>query len=160
MRLGNTTACAEAEAFVRKEAATYRTARLSVSLKYARSDSAPIRGRFNRREARILVLVDAVAQVPFLLRYPIRTQGGSGGHFWWIYDEELAESLEELVVWTFFHEFHHFLCHSGQAQGDWETKANAYGFEMLRKYKSQRLVTVNETRRTNDESSDEWGNGG
>jgi len=41
------------------------------------------------------------------------------------------------MVWITFHELWHFLCITGQKTGNYQTKANGFGFEMLRKFKSK-----------------------
>lgn len=137
MRLKNRTDCLAAEVFIRGRAQAFRTAGLTAWLKYARArEPAVVRGAFNRQENRIVALVPARPALPVRLRYPVATQTFSNGQFQWVFDEETAESVDELLVWVFFHEFRHFLCHTRQAVGDWQTKANAFGFEFLRTFKA------------------------
>ncbi len=139
MRLKNQTGCAEAERFIRKEAGGFRTEDLAAWMKYTRQKNAAVRGYYNRRSIRIVAAVNSSAKLPLLLRYPVRTEVIPGGRFRWIYDEEPAGTSDDLMVWVFFHELHHFLCHTKQARGDWQTRANAFGFEYLRKFKARRI---------------------
>lgn len=138
MRLKNWTACAEAEAFIRQEIKAWQTTGLTVWLKYTRDRSAGLYGYFRDREIRILAAVNTNAALPALVRFSVRTRMLPIGDFRFGHDEEPAGSLDELMVWVFFHELHHFLCHTRQRSGDWETRANTYAFEMLRKFKAGR----------------------
>jgi len=136
VRLKNRTGCIQAENFIRQEVKPFETTGLSVCLKYTQDKDSALRGYFRPRDGRIIAAVNPTVALPALLRFPVRTEASRGGHFQSAYDEVAAATLDELMIWVFFHELHHFLCHTRQRTGHWQTKANAYGFEMLRKFKS------------------------
>ena len=138
MKLKNQTLCLEAERFIREELKAYQTTGLAVRLKHSRDRSAVVSGYFRQRDCLITAAVNPAVRLPALLRFKVGSNGSHIGQFLWRYDEEPANDLDELMVWIFFHEFHHFLCHSRQASGRWETRAHAFGFEMLRKFKAGR----------------------
>lgn len=55
----------------------------------------------------------------------------------WIYDQEICNSEDELMIWVFGHEIFHFLRKTKQVPGrNTQSQANKFGFELLRKYKS------------------------
>ena len=135
MRLKNRTGCVQAENFIRQEVKPFETTGLSVCLKYTQDKDSALRGYFRPRDGRIIAAVHPTAALPAMVRFPVRTEASRDGHFQSAYEEEEAATLDELMVWVFFHEFHHFLCHTRQRTGHWQTKANAYGFELLRKFK-------------------------
>ena len=140
MQLTNRTACIRAEGFIRQETAKFQTAGLLIWLGHLGRSSLSVRGSFRRRNPRILAMVNPSFALPVTLRFPVLTETHSDGQMQWIHDEELAGTLEELMVWTFFHEFHHYLCYTQQRTLDLETRANAFGFEMMRKFKQGRDV--------------------
>lgn len=135
MKLTNRTGCLQAEEFIRREAKPFETSGLAVRLKYSRDRDAMMRGYFRIRDARLVAAVNPSAALPTALWFPVRTEAHPGGRLEHGYASEQAATLDELLIWVFFHEFHHFLCHTRQQNGSWQTKANAYGFEMLRKFK-------------------------
>ena len=140
MKLKNQTLCLEAERFIRDELKAYQTSGLAVRLKHSRDRSACVCGYFRSRDVLLTAAVNPSASLPALLRFKVGSNGSHIGQFLWRYDEEPAASLDELMVWIFFHEFHHFLCHTRQAARSWETRAHAFGFEMLRKFKAGRAA--------------------
>lgn len=140
MTLRNQTLCLEADRFIRQELKAHRTAGLAVRLKASRDRSAAVCGYFRQRDCLIAAAVNPAVRLPVLLRFKVGSNGSHIGQFLWRYDEEPANDLDEMMVWIFFHEFYHFLCHSRQAAGRWETRANAFGFEMLRRFKAGRAV--------------------
>ncbi len=136
MRLKNRTGCVQAENFIRQEIKPFETTGLSVCLKYTQDKDSALRGYFRLRDVRIIAAVNSTITLPAPVWLPVRTEASGGGHFQSACDEESAATLDELMVWVFFHEFHHFLCHTRQKNGSWQTKANAYGFELMRKFKN------------------------
>ena len=146
MKLKNRTLCLEAERFIRERAKDWRTAGLAVRLKTTRDRSAVVSGYFRQRDCLITAAANPSAALPALLRLKVGSNGYHPGsaEVRWRFDEEAARDLDELMVWIFFHEFHHFLCDSRQASGRWETRAHAFAFEMLRKFKAGRSATESE----------------
>lgn len=55
--------------------------------------------------------------------------------FSWVYDREKIRSADDLAIWTLGHEIWHYLCHTKQVKGNYQTKANAFGFNLLRQFK-------------------------
>ncbi len=137
MHLRSWTDSPRAEAFIRQEVRGYRTAGLTVWLKRIRH-GPEVRGHYRRVENRIIVAVGPTAAFPFELRLPARTAVLSTGRLPWEYDRELARDPDELLVWLFFHEVPHYLCFTNQRVLDWHTRANAFGFEFLRRFRVTR----------------------
>ncbi len=140
MRLKNRTDCFLADRFIREEVRDYQTAGLIGWLKYSRDRHSSLYCYFRERDLRIVAAVDPAIGLPGLLRFPIQTDTHWDGQSQWRYDEERADSLDEILVWVFFHELHHFLCHTRQTHGNWQTRANALGFMMLRKFRAGQAV--------------------
>lgn len=138
MQLKNQTGCVRAEEFIRREAGRFETQGLAVLLKRSRDKGSVLGGSFRARDPRIVATVNPAAKLPTSLRFPVRTELRPTGHYRLGYVEAGAATFDELMVWAFFHEFHHFLCHTRQRKGSWHsnTRASAYAFETLRKFKN------------------------
>jgi hypothetical protein len=48
-----------------------------------------------------------------------------------------VRSADEAMVWIVGHETWHYLCKTRQLSGNWETRANRFGFEWLREFQGQ-----------------------
>ncbi|MFT4569785.1 MAG: hypothetical protein ACI8TX_002240 [Hyphomicrobiaceae bacterium] len=130
-----------AEAFVRAKAAHFRTDDLSVHVKYTKAKGRDVTGYYRLNDRRIVLAVKK------RLRYPRNAAYGVGSQtlerpskgrapyklLWW---EDRFDSPEDLLVFVAGHEIWHFLCHSGQRKGDFETRANCHGFLWLAEFRS------------------------
>jgi len=152
--------------FFIENAPNVKTDDLFVEVKKSRSREIVVgyckypRGRGNYL---IRVGVNFQISLPYVLRYAVETKRvktpGDGtpeacelerergvvdcnisrdGEFLWIYDSERCATFDELVIWILSHELWHYLCHTKQATGNYQTKANAYGFKILRQFKKGR----------------------
>ena len=137
MEIKNFTGTLErAEAFIRAKAEHFDTTGLSVHIKHTRAKGRDLNGYYRLNDRRIVVAVKK------RLRYPRRAAYGVGSRplvrprpgkrpYRLVWHEETFTGPDDLAVFAAGHEVWHFLCHSGQRRGDFETKANCSGFDWL-----------------------------
>jgi hypothetical protein len=130
-----------AEAFLLAKARHFATEGLSVHIKNTRAKGRDVNGYYRLNDRRMVLAVKK------RLRYPRRAAYGVGSQtlerptkgrapfrlLWW---EDRFESAEDLLAFVAGHEVWHFLCHSGQRRGDFETRANCHGFLWLAEFRS------------------------
>jgi len=79
------------------------------------------------------------ARLPVNLKYGVGTwqkKTDDGGRLWgFVHDEESTGSHDQLMVWIVAHELWHFLCKTKQEKGNYQTKANVFGFKWMREFK-------------------------
>lgn len=130
-------------AFFEAKAAHFATEGLSVHVKHTKAKGRDVTGYYRLNDRRIVLAVKK------RLRYPRRAAYGIGSQtldrpskgrapyklLWW---EDRFESPDDLLVFVAGHEAWHFLCHSGQRRGDFETRANCHGFLWLAEFRNWR----------------------
>src|SRR3989344_7496656 len=122
---------------------------LTINLKWADlGDSrASVVGYFRYKDFMMNCRVNKNALYPLIKKMPVGSKKLNSFFFnkpfRYIYDQEVLNNHEEAMVWVFAHELWHFLCKSKQAKGNFETKANKFAFEMLRKYKKHNFRVQN-----------------
>lgn len=74
-------------------------------------------------------------------RYALTDSSGAvSGQGWSYVTEDITfYDQNEVMVFIFGHEFWHFLCKTKQERGNWETKANKFGIEVLDTYRNWRV---------------------
>lgn len=79
--------------------------------------------------------IDKVLPIEFLR--PTGTRQLGGGRFEWMYESEWMTSQDHFLIWIFGHEVWHRLCYQKINSGNFETRANAMGFSLLRQFKAR-----------------------
>jgi hypothetical protein len=83
------------------------------------------------------VNINAKSHLPYLIECPIKSKSIiSQAGFEWIWDCEGVQTLDEMLVWVFGHELWHRLCYLRLEKGNFQTRANAFGFSRLRAFKN------------------------
>ena len=129
-----------AEAFLRAKCALISTEGLSIHIKHTKARGRDVNGYYRFADRRIVVAVKR------RLKYPRKAAYGVGSvsvarrsprarPFKLVWHEERFDGPDELLAFVAGHEVWHFLCHSGQRKGDYETKANCNGFLWLTEFK-------------------------
>lgn len=72
--------------------------------------------------------------VPFRLVRPVgsRKNRRCRRGFEYLWDEMPVVTPDQALVWVAGHECYHYLCKTRQLRGNWETRANRFGFDWLR----------------------------
>lgn len=150
MNLKNKTGkCKKAEKWFRDciAASDYDTRRLWVEMKKSKSRKGVVGYcQYPRGSGAYLIR----AGVNFDYKYPFELilaigskpfageMAGKGFGFKWVEDKEEIRNVDDFMIWILGHELWHYLCHTKQAKGNYQTKANAYGFALLRAFKNGR----------------------
>lgn len=128
-----------AQAFIEAKFACFDTTGVSLHIKYTSAKGRDLNGYYRFADRRIVVAVKK------RLRYPRRAAYGVGSKtierkslagrpYRLVWHEDTFTCAEDLLVFAAGHEAWHYLCHSGQRKGDFETRANCNGFLWLREY--------------------------
>lgn len=138
-----------AQAFIEAKFARFDTSGVSLHIKYTRAKGRDLNGYYRFADQRIVVAVKKRLRYPRRAAYGVATQatarrGLSSRPYKLIWHEESFGSPDDLLVFAAGHEAWHYLCHSGQRKGDFETRANCNGFMWLGEFQkwSDRAQTV------------------
>lgn len=128
-----------AQAFIEAKFTCFDTADVSLHIKYTRAKGRDLNGYYRFADRRIVISVKKRLRYPRLAAYgvgtqPITRRGLSSRPYKLVWHEENFGSPDDLLVFAAGHEAWHFLCHSGQRKGDYETRANCNGFLWLREF--------------------------
>jgi len=135
--------CEKAIDFILSEISNYNTTDLTVTLLNVNCDvhkgycEYPVQKR-KGLDYRITAGINPNLNYCVRVRYFIGTKQWTGATkgFSWIEQDTNLKDCNENLIWIFFHELWHFLCHSKQKKGNYQTKANVFGFDMLEKYRN------------------------
>jgi hypothetical protein len=124
--------------FFLAKAEHFQTDGLCVHVKHTRAKGRDIDGYYRFEDQRMVLAVKQRLRYPRLASYGIgtlpRTKAG-GAPYELVWFEDRFDNPDELLVFVAGHEVWHFLCHSGQRRGDFETRANCHGFLWLAEYR-------------------------
>jgi hypothetical protein len=153
MNITNKTNCKLAEQFIVERMKQYKTDNLDINMSYGNfsainssagycryptKKSASRRGwRFDLSKGifKIRVRVNERILYPFQEIMSVATKPINETMWEWINDKEELRNEEENMVFVLGHEMWHFLCKTKQEKGNRQTKANAFGYKMLREFK-------------------------
>jgi len=129
-----------AQAFIEAKFACFDHSGVSLHIKYTRAKGRDLNGYYRFADRRIVVAVKKRLRYPRRAAYGIATRsiarrGLTSRPYKLIWHEESFGSPDDLLVFAAGHEAWHFLCHSGQRKGDFETRANCNGFLWLDEFK-------------------------
>ena len=130
-----------AQAFIEAKFACFDTSDVSLHIKYTRAKGRDLNGYYRFADKRIVVAVKKRLRYPRRAAYGVGTKSFarrqlSSRPYKLIWHEEAFRSPDDLLVFAAGHEAWHYLCHSGQRKGDYETRANCNGFLWLSEFQS------------------------
>lgn len=135
-----TTGHERAKAFIEAKFALFDTEGVSLHIKHTKAKGRDLNGYYRFADRRIVVSVKKRLRYPRRAAYGVGTvavtrKALSGRPYKLVWFEEEFRSPDDLLVFAAGHEAWHFLCHSGQRKGDFETRANCNGFLWLEEFK-------------------------
>ncbi len=130
-----------AQAFIEAKFACFDTAGVSLHIKYTKAKGRDLNGYYRFADRRIVVAVKKRLRYPRRAAYGVGTKavaqrGLAARPYKLIWHEEGFGSPDDLLVFAAGHEAWHYLCHSGQRKGDFETRANCNGFLWLAEFQN------------------------
>ena len=135
----NATDLTQAATWIRQKLASFDTSLMRLHLKRHRRKDQVFSGYCRYDDFLVVAAIHQRMPLPFLLQKPIgsvpnkRRKRG----FDYIWHEQVIETAEQALVWVAGHESWHYLCKTGQMKGNWETRANRYGFAWSQEYTEQ-----------------------
>jgi hypothetical protein len=129
----------QAQTFIEAKYACFDTTGVSLHIKYTTAKGRDLNGYYRFADRRIVVAVKKRLRYPRQAAYGVATKtierkALSGRPYRLIWHEDTFTSPEDLLVFAAGHEAWHYLCHSGQRKGDYETRANCNGFLWLKEF--------------------------
>jgi hypothetical protein len=131
----------DAEAFIRAKFDQVDHTGVSIHIKHTRAKGRDLNGYYRFADRRIVVAVKKRLRFPRDAAYGVgsvtvdrRSLGGRP--FKLVWHEDTFRNADDLAVFAAGHEMWHFLCHSGQRRGDFETRANCNGFLWLSEFRT------------------------
>jgi len=130
-----------AEAFVRAKFNQVDHTGVSIHIKHTRAKGRDLNGYYRFADRRIVVSVKKRLRYPRDAAYgvgstTVKKRGLGGRPYKLVWHEDTFRHAEDLLVFAAGHEMWHFLCHSGQRRGDFETRANFNGFYWLSEFRT------------------------
>jgi hypothetical protein len=114
----------------------YDTAALSLHLKRHRRKDQLFSGYCRYADMVIVAAIHQDLPLPFRLAKPVGSTPNRRRRcgYDYVWHEVVIETADQALVWVAGHECWHFLCKTGQRSGNWETRANRFGFEWLTEF--------------------------
>ncbi|MBN1766282.1 MAG: hypothetical protein JW860_13565 [Sedimentisphaerales bacterium] len=111
----------------------YDTTKLRLHLKRHRRRDQVFSGYCRYEDFLVIAAIHEKLPLPFCLCKPISTRPNRRRRrgFDYIWHEMPVYTEEQALVWVTGHECWHYLCKTKQLKGNWETRANKYGFQWL-----------------------------
>ena len=116
--------------WIREKLSGYDTSKLRLHLKrHGRKDQV-FSGYYRFDDFLIVAAVHEKLTFPFLLQKPIGSTPNKRRRvgYDYLWDELTITSADQAMVWVAGHECWHYLCKTKQEKGNWETRANKFGF--------------------------------
>lgn len=133
-----TTGLDTAVEFFQAKSQYFSTEGLSVHVKYTRAKGCDLDGYYRFDDRRMVLAVKQRLRYPRLASYGIGSTPcakAKGAPYDLVWFEGRFDGPDDLFVFVAGHEVWHYLCHSGQRRGDFETRANCHGFLWLAEYR-------------------------
>ena len=119
--------------WIREKLKTYDTRALRLHLKRHRRKDQLFSGYCRYDDCLIVAAVHEKLPLPFRLQKPVRSKPNprTARGYEYIWRDMAVATADQALVWVAGHECWHFLCRTGQQKGNWETRANNFGFDWL-----------------------------
>lgn len=138
----NQTDLSVAAEWIQEKLSGYDTSKLRLHLKHHRRKDQVFSGYYRFDDFLIVAAIHEKMTFPFLLQKPIgstpnkRRRAG----YDYIWDQLAITSADQAIVWVAGHECWHYLCKTKQKKGNWETRANKFGFTWATEFAAQKTV--------------------
>ena len=132
----NNTDCDLAAQWICEKLAVYDTSPLRLHLKRHRRKDQLFSGYCRYDDFLVVAAIHERLPLPFLLQKPVGSKPNRRKHvgYDYVWYEAPVRTTNEAMVWVVGHECWHFLCKTKQHKGNWETRANKFGFEWLAEF--------------------------
>ena len=132
----NNTDCDLAAQWIGEKLAAYDTSLLRLHLKRHRRRDQLFSGYCRYDDFLIMAAIHEHMPLPFLLQKPVGSKPNLRKRvgYDYVWHEAPVRTANEAMVWVVGHECWHFFCKTKQHKGNWETRANKFGFEWLAEY--------------------------
>lgn len=135
----NATNLHQAADWITRQLEPYDTSRLRLHLKRHRRADQIFSGYCRYDDFLVVAAIHHKLPLPFRLAKPIGSTPNRrrkcGYDYLW-HDTVIATE-EQALVWVVGHECWHFLCKTKQESGNWETRANRFGFDWVDAYNAR-----------------------
>lgn len=142
----NATNLQRAAEWIQRRLDEFDTQSLRLHLKRHRRKDQLFSGYCRYDDFLVVAAIHERMPLPFLLQKPIGSTPNkrSKKGYNYVWHEQVIETEEQALAWVAGHECWHFLCKTKQTRGNWETKANRFGFawseQYAREYPRQRFL--------------------
>jgi hypothetical protein len=135
----NATDLHEAAEWIQQQLEPFDTSPLRLHLKRHRRKDQLFSGYCRYDDSLIVAAIHEKMPVPFLLQKPIGSTPNKRRRcgYDYLWHELVIETEAMAMVWVVGHECWHYLCKTKQMKGNWETRANKYGFEWAERYANE-----------------------
>ncbi|MBN1844743.1 MAG: hypothetical protein JW810_03600 [Sedimentisphaerales bacterium] len=140
----NATELTLAADWICRKMSRYDTRRLRLHLKRHRRKDQIFSGYCRYSDFLVVAAVHQRLPLPFSLAKPVASRPNRRRRcgFDYIWQEMTIATEDQALVWIAGHECYHFLCKTRQLSGNWETRANRYGFECLAEFSGEHPVQL------------------
>lgn len=125
--------------WVQEKLSGYDTSKLRLHLKRHRRKDQWFSGYYRFEDFLIVAAIHERMRFPFLLQKPIGSKPNKRKRvgYDYLWDELAITSADQAMVWIVGHESWHYLCKTKQEKGNWETRANKFGFAWAAEFAAQ-----------------------
>ena len=125
--------------WIKNKLKAYDTRPLRFHLKRHRRKDQLFSGYCRYKDFLIVAAIHEKLPLPFLLQKPIKSKPNSRTAlgYEYIWREMTVTTADQALVWVAGHECWHYLCKTKQQKGNWETRANNFGFDWLEEFTQQ-----------------------
>ncbi len=117
----------------------YDTSKLRLHLKRHRRRDQFFSGYCRYHDFLVVAAIHHKLPLPFQLAKPIGSTPNRRKKcgYDYVWQETLIATEEQALVWVAGHECWHFLCKTKQHSGNWETRANKFGFQWVQQFNAR-----------------------
>ncbi len=129
----------KAAEWIREKLVNFDTKKLKLHLKRHRRKDQWFSGYCRYADFLVVAAIHEKMPLPFCLCKPIGSRQNlrCKRGYEYIWHELVIETQEQAMVWVAGHECWHYLCKTRQMKGNWETKANHFGFDWAEEFAKQ-----------------------
>ncbi len=119
----------------------YDTTKLRLHLKRHRRRDQLFSGYCRYEDFLVVAAIHEKMPLPFCLTKPIGSKPNRRRRrgFDYLWKEMSVATEDQAMVWVAGHECWHYLCKTKQQKGNWETRANKFGFAWLEEFTADSL---------------------
>lgn len=127
-----------------QQLASFDTAALRLHLKRHRRKDQLFSGYCRYNDFQIVAAIHEIMPLPFLLQKPTGStpNGRKRCGYDFVWHEMKVATEDQALVWVVGHEIWHYLCKTRQMRGNWETRANRFGFDWLARFAQETKLSL------------------